>query len=192
MAAETLSIRLPPEMALLVRNEVALGAYASDSDVIEAALQLLQERAERLRDIKTVGKRWPISKISSMAETTRQFLAPADNDFPLRARMPVEHLELCAIRLAAIAEDAVADLGIDRRLGLRDAVVGTGFDARRERPMAGVRRGGVLPRRAQRSGGQQRRDEQRRRGRPQAVAPPCLATSAMRDWYSAPKSIGSM
>jgi len=43
---QQLSITLPVEMAALVKNKVASGAYASESEVIREGLRALQERDE--------------------------------------------------------------------------------------------------------------------------------------------------
>jgi len=51
---ERLSITLPTEMALWVRAKVKAGSYASNSEVIRAAIRIWQEqlRAERLAGIR--------------------------------------------------------------------------------------------------------------------------------------------
>jgi antitoxin ParD1/3/4 len=46
--AEKLSITLPPEMARLIREKVASGAYGSNSEVIREALRGWLERDRRL------------------------------------------------------------------------------------------------------------------------------------------------
>jgi antitoxin ParD1/3/4 len=54
--AEKLSITLPADMARMVRDKVAGGAYASNSEVIREALRAWQERetmkAQRLEEIR--------------------------------------------------------------------------------------------------------------------------------------------
>jgi antitoxin ParD1/3/4 len=44
--SEKLSITLPKDMAEMIRGRVQAGAYASNSEVIRAALRLLQEQEE--------------------------------------------------------------------------------------------------------------------------------------------------
>lgn len=46
MQTEKLSIRLPLDMARMVRRQVEEGGYASDSEVIRDALHLWQERGD--------------------------------------------------------------------------------------------------------------------------------------------------
>ena len=56
MSTEKLSITLPDDMAKIVRDQVASGAYASNSDVIRDALRVwaerLREREDRLAAIR--------------------------------------------------------------------------------------------------------------------------------------------
>ena len=53
---EELRIRLPTELAQMVREQVAAGAYASNSQVVEDALRMWRDRAgereTRLKDIR--------------------------------------------------------------------------------------------------------------------------------------------
>lgn len=44
MNAEKLSITLPADMAQMIRNQVAAGAYSSNSEVIREAMRLWQDR----------------------------------------------------------------------------------------------------------------------------------------------------
>ncbi len=44
MNAEKLSITLPADMAQMIRNQVATGAYSSNSEVIREAMRLWQDR----------------------------------------------------------------------------------------------------------------------------------------------------
>ena len=44
MGAEKLSITLPADMAQMIRNQVATGAYSSNSEVIREAMRLWQDR----------------------------------------------------------------------------------------------------------------------------------------------------
>ncbi len=90
--------------------------------------------------------------------------------------MPVEHLELGAIVDAAVAEDAIADLGVDGGLRALDAGLRAGFDPRLE---DGATR--IVRLRRTRRREHQRRDA-RQKAQAQTGVPPCLATSAMRDW----------
>lgn len=53
--AEKLSITLPAELARLIRSKVETGAYASNSEVIRAALRVWQERdAQREQDLAAI------------------------------------------------------------------------------------------------------------------------------------------
>jgi antitoxin ParD1/3/4 len=55
MNAEKLSITLPADMAQMIRDQVASGTYASNSEVIRDALRLWQDRArEREARLDTV------------------------------------------------------------------------------------------------------------------------------------------
>jgi antitoxin ParD1/3/4 len=58
---EKLSVTVPREVAEKVREKVAKGEYASQSDVIRAALRLWQE-SEELKERKLAGLREKIDR----------------------------------------------------------------------------------------------------------------------------------
>lgn len=62
-------IELPRDLALLVRREVAEGAYATDVDMIRDAFNLLQERRAKLDTIR--------SKIAAAASDPEDITADA-------------------------------------------------------------------------------------------------------------------
>ena len=71
--AEKLSVTLPRELAEKVREKVAKGEYASQSDVVRAALRLWQ-KSEELKERKLASLR---EKIDRSLSDSR---APLDED----------------------------------------------------------------------------------------------------------------
>ena len=68
MNAEKLSITLPADMARTVRNQVAAGAYSSNSEVICEALRLwLDRRTEKERRLDAIR-----AKIKEAADDSRR------------------------------------------------------------------------------------------------------------------------
>lgn len=73
---EKLSITLPTDMARMIREKVAQGAYASNSEVIREGLRMLQD-AEALREQKLT---WMREKIQESLDDPRPPV-PADEVF---------------------------------------------------------------------------------------------------------------
>ncbi len=73
---EKLSITLPTDMARMIREKVAQGAYASNSEVIREGLRMLQD-AEALREQKLA---WMREKIQESLDDPRPPV-PADEVF---------------------------------------------------------------------------------------------------------------
>ncbi|SUS06661.1 conserved hypothetical protein [uncultured Defluviicoccus sp.] len=73
---EKLSITLPTDMARMIREKVAQGAYASNSEVIREGLRMLQE-AEALRAQKLA---WMREKIEESRNDPRPAV-PAEEVF---------------------------------------------------------------------------------------------------------------
>ena len=91
MNAEKLSITLPADMAQMIRNQVAAGAYSSNSEVIREAMRLWQDRRiekeQRLDAIRAkIKEAADDPRRITDAELTRYFddrLAEAEKDEPL-------------------------------------------------------------------------------------------------------------
>lgn len=73
---EKFSITLPADMARMIREKVAQGAYASNSEVIREGLRMLQD-AEALREQKLA---WMREKIQESLDDPRPPV-PADEVF---------------------------------------------------------------------------------------------------------------
>ncbi|NKB58274.1 MAG: type II toxin-antitoxin system ParD family antitoxin [Alphaproteobacteria bacterium] len=82
MQIEKLSITLPGELARLVRDKVATGAYASNSEVIREALRLLKEQEA----IKEQKMEWLKSELQKSIDDPRPSVDASDTFSKLEAR----------------------------------------------------------------------------------------------------------
>jgi len=85
---QSLSITLPREMARAVKDKVASGAYATESEVIREGLRALSEREAALEDwLRTEGvARYDAYKRSPRAELASKVFASLRRHHATRAR----------------------------------------------------------------------------------------------------------
>lgn len=82
MQVEKLSITLPGELARLVRDKVATGNYASNSEVIREALRLLKDQEA----IKEQKMEWLRSELQKSIDDPRPSIDANDTFAKLEAR----------------------------------------------------------------------------------------------------------